>query len=635
MRWIWRDKWQWVAVLLAVAGLAGCGGGGEAEPPPPSAPILKVESRTQPLGVQDIPAIKSRAMVKGYGSGPVPVQIALGPLDLSKSAALQDSGAQLIGLARPIKATDSPAALAAQLHWQATPDGGLVSALSVSAEGAHGLRMALQVDSLPGNAMVRVYSQDHPETVFEISGQQILQSIDRNLAAGGMGVDAHTWWTPELGSAEQTLEIELPRGTSADMLRVSVPQVSHIFEDLSLPSQEALSPTIKVTDPCNLDATCHDDVANLRDAVARMIFTNAGQTYACTGTLLNDSQSSGTPYFLSANHCISSQTVASTLQTDWFYRSATCNSQVLSSASTRRLGGATLLYASAASDTSFMRLVDTPPPGAVFAGWDAAAQLAGESVVGLHHPQADFLKVSYGSIGSQTNCASTSSTQFSCTGTSGNFYRVLWTSGTTQGGSSGSALFHGNYVVGTLYGGDASCSLAGTADYYGRFDIAYAAGLKQWLGAATVPARTPVFRFFNTQTGAHFYTASADERDFVIRTYPVFQYENVAFYAYPNASSGMNPVFRFFNTASGAHFYTISAGERDFVEATYPTFRYEGPSWYAQTIAGNGATPMFRFFNTRTGAHFYTISSAERDFVVASYPDFRYEGTAYFAWTTP
>ena len=44
--------------------------------------------------------------------------------------------------------------------------------------------------------------------------------------------------------------------------------------------------------------------------------------------------------------------------------------------------------------------------------------------------------------------------------------------------------------------------------------------------------KIPIYRFYNTKTGAHFYTASAAEADQVIATYPgLFNFEGVGFYA--------------------------------------------------------------------------------------------------------
>lgn len=634
-----RIRMAFLALLLGT--LAACGGGGSDSPLLPAAtPVqtapLRVEALVQQTGAPDLANIKTRSVQLPI---PAATQMHLGKLLQTQDASQDDSGAHLVGAARGLEGATTADELAAQLKWNKTASGAMVAALSVSAEGAHGLRLGLLVTAMPGSAAVRVYSQQHPDTVLEVSGQTILQTLERNQAGGDRSDAARTWWTPELGEAEQTVEFELPAGTDPRAMRVAIPTVSHIFEDFTLPQAGEIDAQTQAANTCNLDANCYDMLAQQRNAVARMLYTKGGSTYACTGTLVNDIGSTGTPYFLSANHCISTQSVASTLQTDWFYRSASCKSGALFAQSTRRLSGATLLYASEATDTSFMRLNDAPPAGVTFAGWDASPVAVGTAVAGLHHPDADFLKISFGEMAGLADCRNTGGPNIQCSAASGSYYVVAWSQGTTEGGSSGSALFRNGLVVGTLYGGPATatCKVGEAAGIYGRFDIAYANGLKRWLSAPPVSTsgRNAVYRFFNQKTGAHFYTASADERDFVIRTYPDFRFENIAFYAYPATGANLSAVFRFFNKITGAHFYTISSAERDFVQSTYPAFSYEGPSWYAQAAPGGTATPMYRFFNTKTGAHFYTISAGERDFVIGNYADFRYEGPVYYAWTAP
>ncbi|WOI45678.1 trypsin-like peptidase domain-containing protein [Acidovorax sp. BLS4] len=631
-----------LAVLAVASVLAACGGGsggGEAvqsaAAPQARALVYSVESREQPASaVQDVARVKDRAV----GAAIAPARIALGPLDQSKEGAASGFGPRQVGSPRSIAQTATASATLQQLQWTPTASGGQVAALSFSADGAHGLRLGVLVRQLPGSAVLRVYSQARPSAVFEIAGQEVLQIIERNQAAGDTSDAGRTWWTPDTGGDEATLEIELPSGTPASAIDLSVPRLSHIYDNLSLPTAEELEQQTKIneSDACNLDSTCYDDYAAQRNAVARMLFVRPdGKTYVCSGTLLNDRDGTGTPYFISANHCISTQTVASTLRTDWFYRSPSCNSRTLSSATTARTGGATLLYATDSSDTSFLRLNEAPPAGAVFAAWNANPQGLGGAIAGIHHPRGDLQKISFGNLASLTACTSISDTNFTCSGTSGNFYRVTWSQGTTEGGSSGSGIFSGGALIGTLYGGSAVCTNKASSDYYGRFDVAYNASIRNWLSPATsASGRTAVYRFFNSSTGAHFFTASAGERDFVINTYPAFAYEGVAFYAYGGATAGQSAVYRFFNKSNGAHFYTIDAGERDFVRATYPSFEYEGPIWYAQTGAGNGSTAMYRFFNKGNGTHFYTISQGERDFVQATYPVYQYEGPVYYAWTS-
>jgi Protein of unknown function (DUF1566)/Repeat of unknown function (DUF5648) len=142
---------------------------------------------------------------------------------------------------------------------------------------------------------------------------------------------------------------------------------------------------------------------------------------------------------------------------------------------------------------------------------------------------------------------------------------------------------------------------------------------------------TAVYRFFNTKTGAHFFTMSAIERDYVQTTLPFFNFEGISFFAYPDADSSMSPVYRFYNNVTGTHFFTISAAERDYVIATWPTiFSFEGTSWHASTTQQAGWVPVYRFFNTKTGAHFYTISAAERDNVIATLSWYNFEGIGYY-----
>ena len=632
---------RWAGALTAVTALlAGCGGGESSEVATTAKTdtITAVEGRMLPeTAVQDVSPVKSRSAT----TAPKAARVSLGELSMAKVEMSAPGTPRLVGQARDVQATKSAAAMQSLWQWKSTAVGGKVAAISFNAEGAYGLRLGVLVKQLPGSATVRVYTQSAPDKVFQISGQAILQLIERNQVAGDLSDAARTWWTPDTGEGEATLEVELPPGVAASALDIAVPQLSHIFENLSLPTaqeykEQVEAAKINESDTCNLDANCYSENAQERNAVARMLFTKDGGSYLCTGTLMNDTQNSFKPYFLTANHCISTQTVASSLETRWFYRSPSCNSGTLQSSTVRKTGGAQLLYASGNTDTAFMLLNDTPPGGTLFAGWSANTVAAGTSVVGLHHPSGDLLKISFGAVNSQANCQPTTGSGFQCSGTSGNYYRVSWSQGTAEGGSSGSALFQGGYVVGTLYGGSATCTNRSAYDYYGRFDVAYNAALKAWLNPASTPApaRSAVYRFYNATTGAHFYTASAAERDFVIRTYPQFGYENIAFYAYPDASSGKDPVFRFYNPTSGAHFYSGSVAERDFVIANFPEFKYEVVSWYAQTGAGNGASPIYRFYNATTGAHFYTISAAERDFVIQVHKAFRYEGPMYYAWTT-
>ncbi|MGM9425863.1 hypothetical protein [Hydrogenophaga sp. MI9] len=141
-------------------------------------------------------------------------------------------------------------------------------------------------------------------------------------------------------------------------------------------------------------------------------------------------------------------------------------------------------------------------------------------------------------------------------------------------------------------------------------------------------ATTPVYRFYNLNTGAHFYTISAAEKAQVQASLPFMQYDGPAFEASAVAASGLSPVYRFYNRQTGVHFYTISATEKAQVQANLPQFSYEGIAYYASTVAGAGLRPLSRFYLAGKGFHFYTVTPTE----VAYLPQYGYEGAAYYVF---
>ena len=145
------------------------------------------------------------------------------------------------------------------------------------------------------------------------------------------------------------------------------------------------------------------------------------------------------------------------------------------------------------------------------------------------------------------------------------------------------------------------------------------------------PAGDRVFRFFNSETGGHFYTASISEREFVTNKLPEFEFEGVAFLAAQEEDPNATEVFRFFNAAEGEYFYTASEAERDLVQENLPAFELEGVAFFAYEEELSETTEVFRFFNPGEGGHFYTASAAERSFVENNLPDYELEGVGFFA----
>ncbi|QTD43733.1 trypsin-like serine peptidase [Ottowia testudinis] len=478
--------------LACVASITACGGGDSSGAG--GSKSLFVDTRA--VVAKPVPGEKLKNAAKRQR--PKAVLVPLGALEQARTQALQKrsatdavhTGPVQIGVGREVQATGTPANLASLLSWSPGSLGKQVAALNFQADGAKGVRVGLVIDQLPADAILRFYSPDSSDDkAVEITAQEVLNVIQRNREAGDATAAAKTYWSPDFDGQSTVVEFEVASQADIAALRVAVPQISHYFTSV----RDATDPRVisdRAAAACNVDAMCRNDYANDMNAVARMRFVKQdGRSYLCSGTLLADQQNTQTPYFLSANHCIADQTVASTLALDWFYRSSGCNSGEQNSQLAQTSGGATLLYNTAATDTAFMRLNSPPPPGASLQGWTNIPLSEGSQVAGLHHPTGDLLKFSEGT-----------SRGFYFYGqgypdSNGTHIGVVWNSGITEGGSSGSGLLWTNngrrYLVGQLHGGASYCHNPSGMDQYGRFDIAFNNGIKNWLMSSAQPTPAP------------------------------------------------------------------------------------------------------------------------------------------------
>ena len=391
-----------------------------------------------------------------------------------------------IGVERELQAR--AAASPAALDW--TPvEGGRAARLSVSSPEAPALRVALDLSGVPTDIEMVFFGSGASEKLF--GPFRVGDIADRTAA----------WWSPMTPGETLTVEFFEPRGVRASGNDPRVANVAHLFSNPADPSAAKTVTDIGRAGSCNIDVQCSSlkssgSFQNAAASVAQMVFNADGTTYLCTGTLLNDTDSSTQkPWFLSANHCFDSgssrknasqmQTVASSLTTLWFFEASSCGSQSVNGNWQQSGGGATYIYNNYQSDALLLRLNNAPPAGAFFSGWDANPVSVGAADLDIHHPEGDLKKVSQGTVQGFTTWDSTSN--------SNQYVANNWNSGTTEGGSSGSALFTFNgsqYVVrGTLRGGAALCSNINGTDYFNRFDQVYP-NISGYLAAG--PSVTPI-----------------------------------------------------------------------------------------------------------------------------------------------
>lgn len=376
------------------------------------------------------------------------------------------------------------------LQWMPLPDGGSVAHAQITSPVALALRVGLVADRIDPRAELRVAGSDDPSRIVAA-----IRASDMRRMTDANGL----FWTPSTDGQTQFIEIHLPPRVGTRTTMLLAPKLSHLLS--SSVTDFKIIPKIGESDRCNVDAVCKvaelgPNYVNAKNAVAHMQFqqtqTNGTVgTYLCTGTLLADTvAATQLPYFYTAHHCFAGgnggvpvttdfQAVANTLNTYWKYEATSCGSGVEGNKELL-IGGADFLYSNADTDTMLLRLKRDAPAGSYFAGWNTGALAASSDVVALHHPSGDAKKVSLGRR------------------LLNNEFRneVGWLLGTTEGGSSGSAIFtadaNGYALRGGLWGGSASCSdhpdangnglpddpvgdlnAAGNRDYYSRFDVAF------------------------------------------------------------------------------------------------------------------------------------------------------------------
>jgi lysyl endopeptidase len=525
---------------------------------------------------------------------------------------------------------------------------GKVARLSVDSPGALAMRVGLQVADLPMGVELRFTGSDQTDVVLVKAAE---------IAAGRS--PEGIYWSPVTEGSTQLIEIYVPEGASISADAIKIGSISHMFAS---PSAKFGQAKIGESDSCNVDAACSvpasTALANSRKAVAKMVFQANCDPFnptrlascLCTGTLINDVDlTTQIPYFYSANHCISSQTEASTLTTHWFHEYPTCTAGIASGSvatSTKQVtGGATLIYRDVNRDALLLRLNNPAPAGAYFSGWDPNSMLPTPNTVvpiavtGIHHPSGDVKKVSRGGMTGFTPISDFANQTF---------LTVSWTTGTTEGGSSGSGLFtltnNEYFLRGGLYGGLASCSnsnmaaASGNYDYFSRFDQVYPS-IKATIGNTRV---LTAVEFYNTELKHYFVSAAQAEVDAITAGFAgaTWMRTGLSFPVYSGpdtANAAIVPVCRFYGTPGkgpNSHFYTGYASECTAVKAD-PGWTYEGLAFAVvlptDQVCPVGTIPVHRAYNNghlRNDAnHRYSTDIN----VLNSTPGYTYEGIAMCA----
>ena len=185
--------------------------------------------------------------------------------------------------------------------------------MDVSSAGALGVRLHLTSLTLPAGVRLVVYEPTNPSTHSAPITAETLHG-------------AREYWSETLFSERVVVECQVPPGTDSKSVSFSVAGLSHIFQ---IPEVPAAQYKEFKEGACHNDVSCYPNFATEASGIARMAFVDGGNSFMCTGCLLADGSSSqSVDFFLTANHCIRNQTVASSMEFWWQYKTSSCNGTV-------------------------------------------------------------------------------------------------------------------------------------------------------------------------------------------------------------------------------------------------------------------------------------------------------------------
>jgi V8-like Glu-specific endopeptidase len=373
----------------------------------------------------------------------------------ARSLMLEDEARALQGVKGPYRFGFNHAvdlSLGNSGSWTVMPNGDAVWRLALSCPDAMSINFEFNEYVVPEGGRIYVYNEDG-----DVYGAFTAES---NPGHAELGVFP-------MGGERITIEYIEPAAVRGEG-RLRIGQVTHGYRDV-LHRSEAKG--FGTSGSCNNNTIC-PEADNWRQQIRSVAMIVAGGSGICTGQLLNNCNQDGTPYFLTANHCVSGSNVGT-----WVFRflweSPTCT-PTQNAATNKTISGSTLKVNSSGSDVALLQLNATPPASynAWYTGWDATGTLPANQTC-IHHPDGDIKKISFDYNGAtMANWGSPSAAT----------WRIgAWDDGTTEPGSSGSGLWNQDgRLIGQLYGGTASCSSI-TSDYFGRFNVSYPL-LQTWLG---------------------------------------------------------------------------------------------------------------------------------------------------------
>lgn len=134
--------------------------------------------------------------------------------------------------------------------------------------------------------------------------------------------------------------------------------------------------------------------------------------------------------------------------------------------------------------------------------------------------------------------------------------------------------------------------------------------------------KAAIHEFYNESENSYFYTIDAGEKEYIEANLKD-NYEYKGGETLESADKGAeavsltgaivesSEVYRFVNTETGAHLYTTDEGERDYITENLKNYSQDGSNFYAYETEVEGSTAVYRLYDSEQDVHMFTHNEYE------------------------
>lgn len=325
--------------------------------------------------------------------------------------------------------------------------------VGLRSKNAYSLNILFTKFRLPEGAKVFVYNTDQTEILGSYTHQN---NTDLNLLP-----------VQPINSDEIIVEYQEPENAEFTG-EIEIGEVNHDFMGI-----------FRATEPRDPEQDCHPNLVcypeDIEQGSGVLALIINGKTY-CTGSLVNNTNEDGTPYLLTATHCINGDydpvfiknskydVIAGTIVAFFNYKSPSCSTNIRGPVQ-MSLASADSVLISERHDISLLKFKNVPPKEyqPIYLGWNANTSPTAP-FHGIHSPNGGVLKVAVDE--DALGIATFSGAKYNME-PNAHWAVKAWEVGATEGGSSGSPLLDKDKrIVGTLTGGESMCSSPRGPDVY-------------------------------------------------------------------------------------------------------------------------------------------------------------------------